>query len=117
MRRLPTVADVMHQNPTVIAGAAPIADAPALMRSESIACLVVPRRDAHDEHGMLLITDIASEIVSRNRPISRTHVYEIMTKPAPSLDATMNVKHAIRRMERFALTNCNVLNEGNSLTS
>ena len=110
MGKFPTVAEVMHPNPTVIDGLAPIADALALMRRQKVACLIVPRRDTNDEYGMLLITDIAREVVSRNRPLSRTQVYEIMTKPAPALDAAMSVKYAIRHMERFALTHCMVLN-------
>jgi CBS domain-containing protein len=109
MGKFPTVADIMQQSPTQIDGVGSIADALTLMRRENIACVVVPRRDRQDEHGMLLITDIAREIVSKNRPIKRTQVYEIMTKPAPSLDATMSVKYAIRHMERFALTHCIVL--------
>ena len=109
MATFPAVADIMHRNPTLVDGVAPISDALNLMRTHGIACLVVPRRDAKDEHGMLLITDIAREIVAKNRPIKRTQVYEIMTKPAPSLDAAMSVKYAIRHMEKFTLTHCIVL--------
>lgn len=110
MAKYLTIAEVMRPNPTLIESVAPVADALSLMRRQAISCLVIPRKDLHDECGMLLITDIAREIVSKNRSINRTQVYEIMTKPAPSLDAAMTTKYAIRHMERFALTHSIVVN-------
>jgi len=105
----PTVGEVMEPNPKMIDGMAPVTDALAAMRSNYISCLVVHRRDERDEYGMLLITDIAREVIGKIRPMSRTNVYEIMTKPAPALDKDMNVKYAIRHMDRFGLTHCVVL--------
>lgn len=105
----PTVGEVMQGNPRTIEGLAPVSEALAVMRTSNISCLVVQRRDEHDEYGMLLITDIAGEVISKSRPMRRTNVYEIMTKPAPALDKSMNVKYAIRHMVRFGLTHCIVL--------
>ena len=105
----PTVGEVMHPDPKTIEGMAPVTEALAVMRTNNISCLVVQRRDQRDEYGMLLITDIAREVIGKIRPMSRTNVYEIMTKPAPALDKDMNVKYAIRHMDRFGLTHCIVL--------
>lgn len=105
----PTVGEVMQADPTTIDGMAPVSEALAIMRANNYSCLVVQRRDETDEYGLLLITDIAREIVGMSRPMRRTNVYEIMTKPAPAIDKGMNVKYAIRHMVRFGLTHCVVL--------
>jgi predicted transcriptional regulator len=104
-----TVRDVMTADPAQIDGMATLSEALQLMQERSISALVVRRRDARDEFGMLLIADIARESVSRNRPTTRTNVYEVMEKPAPAVDADMNIKYAIRHMTRFGLSHCLVL--------
>ncbi len=105
----PTVGEVMQPDPRTIDGMASVNEALAIMRTNNYSCLVVPRRDERDEYGLLLITDIAREVISKNRPLSRTNVYEIMTKPAPAIDKGMSVKYAIRHMDHFGLTHCVVL--------
>lgn len=105
----PTVGEVMQSDPRTIEGMASVSEALAVMRAHNYTCLVVPRRDERDEYGLLQITDIAREVISKNRPLSRTNVYEVMTKPAPALDKDMSVKYAIRHMNRFGLTHCVVL--------
>ena len=111
----PTVGEVMQPDPHTIDGMAPVSQALAIMRTKNISCLVVQRRDERDEYGMLLITDITRDVISKSRPLSRTSVYEIMTKPAPALDQGMSVKYGIRHMDHFGLTHCVVLS-GRDLT-
>ena len=103
------VKEVMTRDPVSIAGMATVQEALASMKERNISSLVVARRDARDEFGLLLIGDIAREVIGRNRPPSRTNVYEIMTKPAPAVDADMNIKYAIRQMSAQNLTHCIVL--------
>jgi CBS domain-containing protein len=103
------VGDVMRREPSVIDGMATAEEALALMSSRNISSLVVRRRDEDDEFGLVLIMDIAREIIGHERPLARTNVYEIMTKPAPMLDAEMNIKYAIRHMTRCNYTHCIVL--------
>jgi CBS domain-containing protein len=103
------VRDVMSPDPVRIDGFATVRDALALMRERAISALVVERRDARDEFGMLLVTDIAREVIGRNRPVARTDVYEIMAKPAPAVDADMNIRYAIRHLARFDLSHALVL--------
>lgn len=109
------VRDAMTHDPVLIDGMATIADALALMRERKISSLVIDRRDERDEYGMLLVSEIAREVVGGNRPVTRTNVYEVMIKPAPSLDGAMNIKYAVRHMSRLALTHCLVLDGRNLL--
>lgn len=109
MTTLIRVADVMRREPTLIDGMATAEEALALMSSRNISSLVVVRRDENDEFGMVLVSDIAREIIGRGRALARTNVYEIMTKPAPMVDAEMNIRYAIRYMTRCHFTHCIVL--------
>lgn len=109
MSPLIRVSDVMRREPSQVDGMATAEEALALMSARQISSLVVRRRDEDDEFGLVLISDIAREIIGRGRALSRTNVYEIMTKPAPMVDAEMNIKYAIRHMSSCHYTHCIVL--------
>ncbi|MXW74016.1 MAG: CBS domain-containing protein [Gammaproteobacteria bacterium] len=97
------VSEVMIGDVRSIDGLATVSDAAALMRSHSITSLVVNRRDADDEAGLIDIQGIAREVIARNRAPDRVHVYEVMTKPVVSLPATMLVRYAVRHLTNLGL--------------
>lgn len=103
------VGEMMTADPATIDGMATVNEALAIMRERSISSLVVRRRDADDEYGLLLISDVARGISTSNRPVSRIQVYEVMQKPAPAVDAEMKLRYAIRFMTRFGISHCIVL--------
>ena len=103
------VGEMMTADPATIDGMATVNEALAIMRERNISSLVVRRRDADDEYGLLVISDIARGISTSNRPVSRIQVYEIMQKPAPAVDSDMKLKYAIRFMTRFGISHCVVL--------
>ena len=47
--------------------------------------------------------DIARKVVGASKSTARTSVYEIMTKPALTVAAGMNVKYAIRLLSRLEI--------------
>jgi len=104
------VYDVVQREPVLIDGMSSIREALDIMQAQKLSALVVKRRDASDEYGLLLLTEIARMVLSNNRSLERTNVYEVMIKPAPSIGAEMAIKYAIRHMARFQLTHCVVLN-------
>ena len=103
------VRDVMTSEPITIDGLATVSDALQKMKQHSINALVVDRRDERDEFGLLLVADIARKVVSKKRPAHRLNVYEVMIKPAPAVDADMNIVYAVRHMTRHGLSHCIVL--------
>jgi CBS domain-containing protein len=103
------VGEMMTADPVTVDGMATVNEALAIMRERNISCLVVKRRDADDEYGLLLISDIARGISTSNRPVSRIQVYEVMQKPAPAVDAEMKLRYAIRFMTRFGISHSVVL--------
>jgi CBS domain-containing protein len=103
------VGEAMTLDPVTIDGMATVNEALAIMRERNISSIVVKRRDADDEYGLLLISDIARGISTGNPPVSRIQVYEVMQKPAPAVDAGMMLRYAIRYMTRFGISHCVVL--------
>ena len=97
------VREVMTPQVRTIGRTATIREAVTIMREAGVSSLVVERRDEEDEFGLLVVTDIAREVVGMDRSADRVNVYEVMTKPVLTLPAEMNVKHAVRLLTRFQL--------------
>ena len=106
------VRDVMTPSPVVIDGLATVAQAVEILRDKGFSSLVIDRRHEGDEYGLLAIHDIAEHIVSKGRAPDRVNVYEIMSKPAVTVDVGMNIKYAVRLLMRFRLTRALVLENG-----
>ena len=94
------VADVMTSSVHTIDGLASVADAVAAMKQHDVSSLVVDRRDEADEYGIVVVADIAA-VIAENRPLGRTHVYEIMSKPMVTVPADMLARYAVRLLARF----------------
>lgn len=97
------VAEVMQAPLHMIDGLARVQDAITEMQRLGVSSLVIERRHAGDEYGVVTVRDIAANVVAANRSVTRTSVYEIMTKPALTVASDMNVKYAIRLLSRFAI--------------
>lgn len=108
------VREAMTVDAVVVDGLTTVSEGLVMMRDRNISSLIVERRNEQDEYGIVLVTDVAREVVNSNRVPARTHLYEVMTKPAPSLDGEMNVRYAIRLMQRLGLTHALVV-EGRRL--
>lgn len=103
------VRDVMHTDYCHIDGLATVADALALLRRRGAQALVVDKRDADDEYGIVLLSDIATQVLARARAPERVNLYEIMSKPALSVPPDMRVHHCARLFERFGLQQAPVI--------
>jgi signal-transduction protein with cAMP-binding, CBS, and nucleotidyltransferase domain len=106
------VKDVMTANPVIIDGLATVAQAVDLIRDKGFSSLVIDKRHEGDEYGLLTIHEIAKEIIANDRAPERVSVYEIMVKPAMTVDAEMNIKYAVRLLMRFRLSRALVLDHG-----
>ncbi len=98
------VSQAMTASVHTIDAMATVKDAIQVMRTHSVSSLVVERRDENDEFGLLVIVDIAREVISKNRSTERVNVYEIMSKPVVTLPADMSIKYAVRLLVRFELS-------------
>lgn len=98
------VADAMTENVRMISAMATVKEAIRIMREANVSSLAVERRDAQDEFGLLVIADIAREVIAQDRAAERVNVYEVMSKPVLTLPADMNIKYAVRLLVRFDLS-------------
>ena len=98
------VKDVMKPNFGSVDGSMTIIEAINEMKRLQTAVLVVNKRDEDDEYGLLLVSDIAREVLAKDRAASRVNIYEIMTKPAVCVDPGMDIRYCSRLMSSFDLT-------------
>ncbi len=105
------VSEVMVSELQTIDGLATVKDAVEIMNRHSISSLVVDRRSADDEAGLVDVTGIAREVIAKNRVPDRVHVYEIMTKPVVTVPATMLIRYAARHLVTLGLTRALVVNQ------
>lgn len=98
------VGDVMIASIRTIGRMATVKEAIDTMRKYDVSSLAVERRDRTDEFGLLVVTDIAREVIATERAPERINVYEIMSKPVLTLPVEMNIKYAVRLLVRFGLS-------------
>lgn len=106
------VKDVMANTYVIIDGLTTVKKGIALARDHQVKALIVDKRHDDDEYGIVLMNDIAKRVLAQNRSPDRTNIYEIMTKPALSVSADMNVKYCARLFERFGISRAPVIEEG-----
>ena len=98
------VEDVMTKGVITVEPTATVSDAVDLMREHRTSSIVVERRDETDEFGLIVVADIAREVLGKDLSPDRVNVYEIMSKPVITLAAEMNVMYAVRLLSRFLLS-------------
>lgn len=103
------VAEVMTRNLRTVDSMATVRQAMEKMTAEGVSSLVVERRDDRDEYGLVVVTDIAREVVAKNLSFDRVQVYEVMRKPVVYVDPGMDLRYAIRLLVNFGLRRALVL--------
>ena len=104
------VQDVMVRALHVIDGLATIGEAIAMMKEHRVSSLVVARRDADDEVGLVEVVDVAGPLAD-DRPPDRVHVYEVMSKPVVTLPPGMLARYAVRLLRELGLSRSVVVDE------
>lgn len=105
-----TVGDVMKENYDIVDGVATVRQALEVMRFVETKCLVVDKRHENDEYGMVLLSDIAREVLAANRSPDRVSIYEVMTKPAVTVHPGMDIRYASALFARFGISRAPVVN-------
>ena len=76
-----SVRKAMREDVTFIDGRKNVLDALRAMRDGECTSLIVEKRSDHDEFGILTLSDIAKDVIAKDRAPERVHVFEIMSKP------------------------------------
>ena len=106
-----SVRKAMREDVTFIDGRKNVLDALRAMRDGECTSLVVEKRDDHDEYGILTLSDIAKQVIARDRAPERVHVFEIMTKPCISVHPDMDIRYCARLFREFGIRRAPVIHE------
>ena len=111
-RKVVRVKDVMVQDFAIVDGLITIKEALEIYKQRKAAVLLINKRNADDEYGILLLSDIAKKVLAKDRSPDRVNVYEIMTKPVIGVDPQMDVRYCARLFDTFGLAMTPVLDNG-----
>ncbi|MBY4679089.1 CBS domain-containing protein [Marinobacterium arenosum] len=113
--RLVRVRDVMTQDFAMVDGLVTIKEALETYKRRDASVLIVNKRHGDDEFGILLLSDIAKQVLARDRAADRVNVYEVMAKPVIGVDPNMDVRYCARLFENFGLGQAPVIENGQVL--
>ena len=103
------VKHVMKPDVDVVDGMMTVYEVLNTMKHKQNKSIIVQRRDEHDEYGIVLLNDIATEVLGKDRSPERVNVYEIMTKPVVSVDPEMDIRYCARLFKRLGLSRAPVM--------
>jgi len=103
------VKDVMKAEVDIVDGKMTVLEALKKMKHVKTKSLIVDKRNEDDEYGMVLLSDIAKDVLAKDRSPERINIFEIMTKPVVSIDPAMDIRYCARLFERYGLSRAPVL--------
>lgn len=109
------VRDVMNDQFDLVEGMLTVKEALLGMRYPDSKALVINKRNDDDEFGIVLIADIAKQVLAADRSPERVNLYEIMAKPVLSVTPNMQIRYCARMMQRFGLSLAPVIENGKVL--
>jgi len=104
--------DVMREKHLELDGIATVKEALDAMKAADADVVIVKKRHENDAFGIVLLSDIAKNVLAKDRASQRVNVYEIMSKPVISLDPEMDVRYCARLFDNFGLSNAPVIENG-----
>lgn len=104
-----SVRHVMKTDVTLVNGRIDVLEALQTMKRVQATCLIIEKRHERDEYGMVLFSDIAKQVIARDRAPERVHVYEVMSKPVIAVKPEMDIRYCARLFERFGISHAPVI--------
>lgn len=111
-RKVVRVRDVMKREYDLVDGMTTVQEALEKMKYTETKCLIIDKRHEDDEYGIVLLSDIAKQVLARDRAPQRVNVYEVMSKPVISVDAAMDIRYCARLFDKFGLSRAPVVEQG-----
>jgi predicted transcriptional regulator len=96
--------EVMTQNFIRMDGMQTIREAIDAMKVNDTKVIIVNKRDQHDAYGILVLSDIAKQVLAKDRSPDRVNIYEVMAKPIVSVPPQMDIRYCARLFESFGLS-------------
>jgi CBS domain-containing protein len=108
-RKVIRVRDVMKTGYDTVDGLDTVATALKRMHHTETKCLIVNKRHDDDEYGIVLLSDIAKQVLAKDRAPDRVNIYEIMSKPVVCVDPDMDIRYCARLLDSFGLSRVPVI--------
>jgi len=109
------VKDVMTNNYQLVDGLMMADQALSKMKETGAPVLIVDKRDENDEYGIVLLSDVAREVLAVNRAPERVNIYEIMSKPVVSVAPNMDIRYCARLFNTLGFSYAPVIDKGQLL--
>lgn len=103
------IRQIMRTDVTLVDGRIDILEAMRIMKKVQATCLIVEKRRENDEYGMLLFSDVAKQVIAKDRAPERVNVYEIMAKPVISVRPDMDIRYCARLFDNFGISHAPVI--------
>ncbi|MFK5856218.1 MAG: CBS domain-containing protein, partial [Bacteroidota bacterium] len=95
--------DVMTKKLVFVDGMATTKEAVEIMRNEKVEALIVKKRQPQDAYGIVIVRDFIKGVIIPDKTSDEVNVFEIMTKPAISVPANMDVKYVASLLIKIGL--------------
>ena len=109
MENIIRVRDVMKSEVDIVDGMLTVTEALKSMKYPDTRTLIVDKRHADDEYGVVMFRDMAKRVLARDQSPNRVNIYEIMSKPVISVHPDMDVRYCTRLLDRFGLSRAPVI--------
>ena len=96
----------------IVDGLITVADAIRRMKHVNNLALIVDKRHPDDEYGIVLLADIARQVLALDKSPERVNVYEIMSKPVLGVPPDMDIRYCARMFDKFGLSLAPVIDQG-----
>jgi len=108
-RTIIRVKDVMKTEVDIVDGKMTVMEALKKMKHVETKSLIVAKRNDDDEYGMVLLSDIAKDVLAKDRSPDRINIFEIMSKPVVSIDPNMDIRYCARLFEKYGFSRAPVV--------
>lgn len=97
------VKDVMNSEVMLVNGKDTLHDGLIMMRECLTHVLIVDKRHEDDEYGIVCMGDIAEKVIAHDKSPDRINIYEVMSKPAICVKASMDVRYCSRLFRQIGI--------------
>ena len=93
----------MSDNYVLLDGMTTVSDAIKALRDKNTDVIIVNKRTEHDAYGIVVLADIAKQVLAKDRAPDRVNIYEIMAKPIVSVTPHLDIRYCARLFDQFGL--------------
>ena len=102
-RSFQSAKDVMTKNIVFVDGMATAKEAVEIMRQKNVEALIVKKRHEQDAYGIVIVHDFIKGVIIAEKTSEEVNIFEIMTKPAISVPADMDIRYVARLLYRAGI--------------